>query len=97
MPTKLTGWFVTLALAGLATLALPSGTRVASAGALPHPTAAAKVEPHPEINRAMVALERAKFHLQRAAHDFGGHRVAAIAAIDRALVQLRRALRYDRD
>jgi len=63
----------------------------------PHPAVATAQEPHPEINRAIAALERAKFHLQHAAHDFGGHRVAAIGAIDRALVQLRLALQFDKD
>jgi hypothetical protein len=58
--------------------------------------AAKAVEPHPEINRAIVALEKARFHLKRAAHDFGGHRVAAIVAIDAALEQLHLALQFDR-
>jgi hypothetical protein len=60
------------------------------------PTATAQ-EPHPQINGAIRALEAAKDHLQRAAHDFGGHRVKAIRAIDAALVQLRLALKYDKE
>lgn len=61
--------------------------------------AVAKVypEPHPEINAAIRALERAKNHLQKAAHDFGGHRVEAIQAIDAALNQLRQALQFDKE
>lgn len=55
-----------------------------------------EAERHPEIRAAIVALERAKGHLQHAAHDFGGHRVEAIAAIDRALEQLRLALDFDK-
>ena len=63
----------------------------------PAPAAAATaLEPHPEIRAAISALERAKAHLQHAAHDFGGHRVEAIGAIDRALEQLRLALKFDR-
>lgn len=54
-------------------------------------------EPHPEINGAIRALEAAKAHLQRAAHDFGGHRVKALRAVDAALAQLRLALQYDKD
>jgi len=54
------------------------------------------MEPHPEINRAIAALEKARWHLEHAAHDFGGHRVEAIGAIDRALDQLRIALKFDR-
>jgi hypothetical protein len=41
-----------------------------------------------------VALERAKADMQAAAHDFGGHRVDAIAACDAAIAQLRLALQY---
>ena len=53
-------------------------------------------EPHPEIRRAITALEKAKYDMQHAAHDFGGHRVAAIAACDNAIAQLRLALQYDK-
>ena len=53
-------------------------------------------EPHPEIRKAITALERAKSDMQHASHDFGGHRVAAIAACDRAIEQLRLALQYDK-
>lgn len=54
------------------------------------------LEPHPEIRKAIGSLERAKYDLQHAAHDFGGHRVAAIAACDKAIEQLRLALQYDK-
>ncbi len=53
-------------------------------------------EPHPQINAALRALERAKDHLQKAAHDFGGHRVEAIQAIDAAMAQLKTCLQYDK-
>jgi hypothetical protein len=53
-------------------------------------------EPHPEIRRAITALEKAKYALQHAAHDFGGHRADALAATDRAIEQLRLALQYDK-
>ena len=53
-------------------------------------------EPHPEIRTAITALERAKYDMQHAAHDFGGHRVAALAACDNAIAQLRLALQYDK-
>ena len=46
---------------------------------------------------AIRALEVARLHLERAAHDFGGHRVKAIRAIDVALVQLKLALKYDKE
>jgi hypothetical protein len=49
---------------------------------------------HPQIEAALGALQRAKMHLQEAAHDFGGHRVDAIRAIDEADRQLRICLNY---
>lgn len=53
-------------------------------------------EPHPEIRKAIKALERAKYDLQHASHDFGGHRADALAATDKAIEQLRLALQYDK-
>lgn len=53
-------------------------------------------EKHPEIRAAIDALEKAKYHLQHAAHDFGGHREDALKAVDNALAQLRLALQYDK-
>ncbi|MDE2337377.1 MAG: hypothetical protein KGL10_08695 [Alphaproteobacteria bacterium] len=40
-------------------------------------------------------LEHAKQGLNKGAHDFGGHRVAAIQHIDAALFQLHQSLEYD--
>ena len=84
----------------IAILALPLALVAAtpSGPARPVAPAAAKVypEPHPEINAAIRSLERAKLHLQQAAHDFGGHRVEAIEAVNRALEQLHKALEYDK-
>ena len=53
-------------------------------------------ERHPEIRKAIAALERAKTDLKRASHDFGGHRAEALEACDKAIAQLRLALQYDR-
>ncbi|MGH7605277.1 MAG: hypothetical protein ACRENK_14940 [Gemmatimonadaceae bacterium] len=53
-------------------------------------------EAHPDIRKAITALESAKRDLQRANHDFGGHRVDALAACDKAIYQLRIALQYDK-
>lgn len=71
--------------------ALPTAAAAASrANATPTP------EPHPEIREALESLHHAKDHLEHAAHDFGGHRVDAIRAIDEAQHQLEICLKYDR-
>jgi hypothetical protein len=54
-------------------------------------------ERHPEIRKAIAALERAKTDLKRASHDFGGHRAEALESCDRAIAQLKLALQYDRN
>jgi hypothetical protein len=51
-------------------------------------------EKHPEIEDALRALHSAKNHLEHASHDFNGHRVDAIRAIDEAERQLRLCLQY---
>jgi len=43
---------------------------------------------------AISALQTAKADLQAAAHDFGGHRVDAIRAIDEAVNQLNICMQY---
>jgi F0F1-type ATP synthase membrane subunit b/b' len=57
---------------------------------------ASAAERHPEIRKAINALERARTDLQNAAHDFCGHRAEALEATDNALRQLRLALESDR-
>ncbi len=56
----------------------------------------ATLEPHPHIRSAITELQEARKELQTAAHDFGGHRVDAIRAIDGALKQLRLAQQFDK-
>lgn len=55
-----------------------------------------RVENHPRIHSAIRELQAAKEELQKAPHDFGGHRADAVQAVDRALEQLRLALQYDK-
>jgi hypothetical protein len=57
----------------------------------------ARRERHPEIRKAIAALERAKTDLQRANHDFGGHRAEALEACNNAIAQLKLALQYDKN
>src|ERR1035438_8539296 len=68
------------------------GTPAAAAGAPQHKGN----ERHPAIHRAIVALQEAKVALQRADHDFGGHRKAALEQCDNAIAQLKLALQYDK-
>ncbi|HKS72210.1 MAG TPA: hypothetical protein VJQ82_03375 [Terriglobales bacterium] len=49
---------------------------------------------HPQIEDAIRALQSAKDHLEHASHDFGGHRVDAIKAIDEADRQLKICMQY---
>jgi hypothetical protein len=75
----------------------PAAAAVPAATPQPAAAPAALPEPHPEIREAIGALRNAKAHLEHAAHDFGGHRVEAIKAIDESLHQLEDCLKYDRD
>ncbi len=54
-----------------------------------------ELKEHPRIARSLVELHVTKEHLKNAPHDFGGHRVAAIAAIDEAIKQLKEAIKFD--
>jgi len=76
-----------------------SSAAAAVPAATPQPAAApaALPESHPEIRQAIASLRMAKDHLEHAAHDFGGHRVEAIKAIDESLHQLQDCLKYDKD
>ncbi len=90
-----------LAFAFIATApAAPHKTNVPAtpaANALPATPAATPAEPYPQIRQAIAALRRAKEHMERAAHDFGGHRVEAIEATNKAIEQLELCLKFDKD
>ncbi len=79
----------TRALKTLASAALAAGMLGFTIGTI-------AAERHPEINRAERALRNAKTDLEHAAHDFGGHRVAAIQFIDQALHELQEAKQFDK-
>ena len=49
-------------------------------------------EAHPLIKRALNALQAARTDLQNAAHDYCGHRVAALEATNAAIGELQQAL-----
>jgi hypothetical protein len=85
-------------IAAVAILVLTVGMHATPAKGAAQPAAAAAnaagPEKHPEIRSALSALHNAKEHLEHAAHDFGGHRVDAIRAIDEAQRQLEICLKY---
>jgi hypothetical protein len=89
------------AVALILALAIPAaaanGKPTATPSAKPSPAAPAPPEKHPQIREALASLRDSKQHLEHAAHDFGGHRVEAIKAIDGAIRQLEICLQYDKD
>lgn len=61
------------------------------------PVSAAKhgeAKQHPRIAKAIHALQDAVDYMQKAPHDFGGHKAEAIAASEKAIEQLKLALAY---
>jgi hypothetical protein len=51
---------------------------------------------HPHIRHALVEIKAARTELQEAKHNFGGHRRQAVLALDAAIEQLEKALKYAR-
>ena len=51
-------------------------------------------EHHPQIHGAMRALNVAARHLERAEHDFGGHRAKALELVKQAEGELKQAIEY---
>ncbi len=49
---------------------------------------------HPRIARAIEALKDSREYRERAPHDFGGHKAAAIRSTDNAIRDLSLALAY---
>jgi len=54
-------------------------------------------ERHPELRRALRNLQQAQGNLQRAAHDFGGHREQALDLVQKAIDQCQQALQSDKN
>jgi hypothetical protein len=87
-------WVTAAALIGALSLTL---TTVRAQDTTPKPHQAGQaLEKHPAIHKAIVALFDAKRDLERADHDFGGHRKQAIEDIDKAVAQLKLALQHDK-
>ena len=49
-------------------------------------------EKHPELHKAMHKLRDAKQTLEKAGHEYGGHKAKAVAAINEALQEVQAAL-----
>jgi uncharacterized protein YukE len=56
------------------------------------PSAARADVKYPHMHQALCELQEARVELKTAAHDFGGHREAALKAVDVAVAQLNIAL-----
>jgi protein involved in temperature-dependent protein secretion len=52
------------------------------------------VEDQPHMQAALEALKQAKAHLEQAAHDKGGHREAAIKAVNDAIKHTEEGIKY---
>jgi hypothetical protein len=64
---------------------------------LPAAVQARRPEAHPRIHHALYELREARGELSSAAHDFGGHRKAALKDINAAIGQLEKALKHTGD
>ena len=97
-----------IALASLAFAAMGSWM-VATAQQTPNPAPqtppapapdnkAPKGEPekHPRLQRAIEELRDVKKHLEKAPHDFGGHKADAIKSVTEAIKQLELAVKFDK-
>ena len=79
--------FAAPALAGLL-LAGAAGAQT------PAPVPAGRAERHPRIRAAIRALRGAIEDLEKAGHDFGGHKGEALTACRQAIAQLEQAAKY---
>jgi len=75
----------------------PPAQALAAPAATPVTVKPAHHDRYPDLHKAMRKLRGAKSDLEKAAHDYGGHKLKAIEAIDQALVELRAAITSDSD
>lgn len=81
-----------IALGGLLVL-MSAGAGYSLRAQTPPPTQA--IEKHPEIRKAMRALNNAQGFLTKADHDFQGHREKALDLTQKAISECQAALRAD--
>jgi Spy/CpxP family protein refolding chaperone len=53
-------------------------------------------EKHPRLQKAIEELREVKTHLEKAPHDFGGHKADAIKSVTEAIKQLEAAVKFDK-
>lgn len=96
---------LSLALAGAGTAMFASAQQTPSpqtpppapAPDKPAPKGEPKEEKHPRLQRAIEELRAVKLHLEKAPHDFGGHRAEAVKAVTEAIKQLELAVKFDKN
>jgi hypothetical protein len=93
-PSIRTGLIVVSLTVSLAGGAWATQTVLAQTGQTP--AAGAKREPHPVLQSSVRQIEAIKDRLQKAPADFGGHKEAAIDALNHALNELNQAIRSDK-
>ena len=57
----------------------------------------AQAEPQPHMRAALAGLETAQAQLEKATHDKGGHRVAALKATKEAIEQVKKGIAADNE
>jgi hypothetical protein len=67
---------------------------ITAAPIMAQPTMAGERAAHPRIVKAINAIEDAVVYMRSAPHDFGGHKAEAIADCEKAIKQLREALKF---
>jgi hypothetical protein len=82
-----------LAIASTSALALVVGYQAASAGPAPQPSGIEEKQPHMEA--ALASLNAAHASLQKAEHDKGGWRAAAVRATETAISETKRGIAFD--
>jgi len=70
----------------------PADAPAAPVAAAPAVGKAVHHEHHPELRKAIRKLRGAKQDLEKASHDYDGHKAKAIEAINRAIEELNDAL-----
>lgn len=78
----------TLAAALALSAALPAAAAVCDKPVQVAAVANAKVGKHPEMMKARKHLETAREALMKAAHDYHGHRAAALKLVDQAIKEI---------